>query len=84
MKKLVVSLALAFAAWGAFAAQCEGLTKAGVRCKRDAAEGSRYCLGHVDQAKPATAKKLKDDGTCWAVTEAGTRCRHPKLSLIHI
>ncbi len=78
MKKLVVSLALAFAAWGAFAAQCEGLTKAGVRCKRDAAEGSRYCLGHADQAKPATAKKLKDDGTCWAVTEAGTRCRHPK------
>jgi len=25
---------------------------------------------------PAT--KLKDDGTCWAITEAGTRCKHKK------
>ena len=82
MKKLVLSLAIVFTAWGAFAAQCEGTTKAGARCKRDAAEGSRYCLGHADQAKTASksaaAKKLKDDGTCWAVTEAGTRCRHKK------
>ena len=79
MKKLVLSLSIAFAAWGAFAAQCEGTTKAGVRCKRDAAEGSRYCLGHADQAKTAgKSARLKDDGTCWAVTEAGTRCRHKK------
>ena len=31
-------------------------------------------------ADEAQTKKvqLKDDGTCWAVTEAGTRCRHKK------
>ena len=33
----------------------------------------------ADQAKAADKPaKLKDDGTCWAVTEAGTRCRHKK------
>ena len=33
----------------------------------------------ADQAKAADkSAKLKDDGTCWAVTEAGTRCRHKK------
>ena len=32
------------------------------------------------EAKPKQddAHKLKDDGTCWAVTEAGTRCKHKK------
>ena len=30
----------------------------------------------VVAAEPAA--KLKDDGTCWAVTEAGTRCKHKK------
>ena len=59
------------------AAQCEGLTKAGVRCKREAAEGSKFCIGHADQAKEKKVQ-LKDDGTCWAVTEKGTRCRHKK------
>ena len=59
-----------------FAAQCAGLTKKGERCKREAAEGSKYCIGHADQEKSAT--RLKDDGTCWAVTEAGTRCKHKK------
>ena len=63
-------------AWS-FAAQCEGKTKKGERCKREAAEGCKYCIGHADQAKTA-ATKLKDDGTCWAVTEAGTRCKHKK------
>ena len=30
--------------------------------------------------KPAqtAAVEQKDDGTCWAVTEAGTRCKHKK------
>ena len=37
------------------------------------------CGALADQTK-ATDKsaKLQDDGTCWAVTEAGTRCRHTK------
>lgn len=31
-------------------AQCEGKTKKGERCKRDAAEGSAFCSIHQDQA----------------------------------
>lgn len=77
MKKLLMALALV-ATVAVSAAQCEGLTKKGVRCKREAAENSKYCLGHADQAKAETVAKLKDDGTCWAVTENGTRCKHKK------
>ena len=79
MKKPMMLFAAALAAFNILAGQCEGLTKSGVRCKREAAEGSSYCIGHADQAKTADKKeKLKDDGTCWAVTEAGTRCKHKK------
>ena len=75
MKKLLITSLAALCAAVLDAAQCEGLTQAGVRCKREAAENSKYCIGHADQAK---AEKLKDDGTCWAVTEKGTRCKHKK------
>ena len=75
MKKLILMTVACLMATLTFAAQCEGKTKKGERCKREAAEGSKYCLGHADQAK---TEKLKDDGTCWAVTEAGTRCKHKK------
>ena len=75
MKKLMLMVVACLMAAATFAVQCEGKTKKGERCKREAAEGSKYCLGHADQAK---ATKLKDDGTCWAVTEAGTRCKHKK------
>ena len=111
MKKLVMMAIACFAVVMADAAQCEGLTQKGERCKRDAAEGSKYCIGHADQAKkempaakkeapkakketPAAKKeapkakpdgkekkvaaKEADDGTCWAVTEAGTRCKRKK------
>ena len=77
MKKIVVALVACVLAAVSFAAQCEGKTQKGERCKRQAAEGSKYCIGHADQAEKA-APKLKDDGTCWAVTEAGTRCKHKK------
>ena len=30
-------------------AQCQGKTKKGAQCKRDAAEGSDYCTIHQDQ-----------------------------------
>lgn len=30
-------------------AQCEGKTKKGERCKREAVEGSKFCAIHVDQ-----------------------------------
>ena len=78
MKKLLVLALVALCAVALDAAQCEGLTKEGVRCKREAAENSKYCIGHADQAKAPKAEKLKDDGTCWAVTEKGTRCKHKK------
>ena len=74
---LILTCALAIPLFGA-AAQCEGKTKAGERCKREAAEGSSYCIGHADQAKSKKDAKLKDDGTCWALTESGTRCKHKK------
>lgn len=95
MKRLMIAIAMCVAAVAADAAQCEGQTQKGERCKRDAAEGSKFCIGHADQAKKAAVKekaeskqkaaqkadagqKEKDDGTCWAVTEAGTRCKHKK------
>ena len=30
-------------------AQCQGTTRKGERCKREAAEGSAYCSIHTDQ-----------------------------------
>ena len=120
MKRLMIAIAMCVAAVAVDAAQCEGLTQKGERCKREAAEGSKFCIGHADQAKkdvksetkeqaapkgkaepkekPASkesaaskdkaapkqkpaqkaAVEQKDDGTCWAVTEAGTRCKHKK------
>lgn len=87
--KVAILLMMALGTVCAFGAQCEGVTKEGVRCKREAAEKSRFCIGHADQAKktpaakkPDAAKKTaaqeKDDGQCWAVTLAGTRCKHKK------
>lgn len=77
-QRLFIALGAAvLAVFNVFAAQCVGLTKDGLRCKRDAAEGSKYCLGHADQAKNG-APGLKDDGTCWAVTKNGLRCKHKK------
>ena len=85
MKRLMVVVAAALASVMAIAAQCEGKTQKGEQCKREAAEGSKFCIGHADQAKKPDVKKPdakdpdakeKDDGQCWAVTDAGTRCKH--------
>ena len=101
MKRLMVVVAAALASVMAIAAQCEGKTQKGEQCKREAAEGSKFCIGHADQAKkPDAKKKTKDkaedtgktdakakadggvkpesDVACWAVTDAGTRCRHKR------
>ena len=56
MKKLIVIAMAAMLSAATFAAQCAGMTKKGERCKREAAEGSQYCIGHADQAK-AKGKK---------------------------
>ena len=87
MKRLMVVVAVSLASVMAIAAQCEGKTQKGEQCKREAAEGSKFCIGHADQAKKPDVKKPdakdpdakeKDDGQCWAVTDAGTRCKHKK------
>jgi len=79
MKKLLIMFAAGLMAAATFAAQCAGTTQEGKRCKREAAEGSKYCIGHAHQAKPSAQSKEKDDGQCWAVTAAGTRCKHKKV-----
>ena len=61
LDKLAVAVAAALSALCVAAATCEGVTKTGARCKREAAEGSRYCLGHADQAKKADAKAEKSE-----------------------
>ncbi len=107
MKKLMMAMLACVAAVAVDAAQCAGVTQKGERCKREPAEGSKYCIGHADQAKKdakaepkakdakATPKdkaqtkdktapkgkvepKEKDDGTCWAVTMDGKRCKLKK------
>ena len=78
MKKLIALAACLMAAM-TFAAQCNGTTQAGQRCKREAAEGSKYCIGHAHQAKPSAQSKEKDDGHCWSVTAAGKRCKLKKV-----
>ena len=87
MNRLMVVVAAALASVMAIAAQCEGKTQKGEQCKREAAEGSKFCIGHADQAKKPDVKKPdakdpdakeKDDGQCWPVTDAGTRCKHKK------
>jgi len=43
-------------------AQCEGKTKKGERCKRDAREGSPFCTIHQDQEiRPRTERATEWD-----------------------
>ena len=40
-------------------AQCQGTTRKGERCKRDAQDGSAYCVIHQDQAvRPPKAREV--------------------------
>ena len=74
MKHLILAMAFILSST-VFAEQCNGLTKKGERCKREAAAESKYCIGHADQAN---VEKLKDDGTCWALTQKDARCKNKK------
>ena len=74
MKKILVFASLTLLAWSAVAAPA----KTAAASAKPAAASAKPAAA---SAKPAAAKKaakLQDDGTCWAVTEAGTRCRHKK------
>ena len=74
MKSISVILAIVLSA-SLSAAQCAGFAQKGERCKREAAADSAYCIGHADQTK---VEKLKDDGTCWALTLKDVRCKNKK------
>lgn len=40
-------------------AQCQGITRKGERCRRDAKEGQAYCVIHLDQAvRPPRAREV--------------------------
>ena len=41
-------------------AQCEGKTKKGDRCKRDARDGSAFCAIHQDQEVRARARRTDE------------------------
>ena len=74
MKKILTLASLTLLAWSAVAAPA----KTAAAPAKPAATSAKTTAA---PAKPAAAKKaakLQDDGTCWAVTEAGTRCRHKK------
>jgi len=60
MKRLMIVIAMCVAAVAADAAQCEGLTQKGERCKREPAEGSKFCIGHADQAKKDLKSEAKE------------------------
>ena len=75
MKKLMITLAAGLVSALTFAAQCAGTTLEGARCKREAAEGSKYCIGHAHQAKPSAQSKEKDDGHCALQAQEGRRHR---------
>ena len=82
MKNLTFAMAFILSA-AIYAEQCNGLTKEGERCKREAAADSKYCIGHADQGKnekpkDEKAQTLEDDGTCWAITQKETRCKNKK------
>ncbi len=56
MKKLMMVVAICLAGAAAFAAQCEGVTQKGERCKREAAEKK----GKESQIVSCCVKKILD------------------------
>ena len=80
MKKILALASLTLLAWSAVAAPAKAAA-APAKTAAAPAKATAAPAKTADSAKPAAAKKaakLQDDGTCWAVTEAGTRCRHKK------
>ena len=64
MKKMMIMAAACLMAAMTFAAQCAATTLAGTQCKRQAAEGSKYCWQHG-----------KSTAQCQATTDDGVRCK---------
>ena len=77
MKKvLIMAAAVALSAGSLIAAQCAALTQEGAQCKRNAAEGSKFCWQHarmkgVEQADHSVTA----DARCQAKTLEGEQCK---------
>ncbi len=84
MKRLIVMLACCAAAV-VLAAEDGKAEKEAPAQPADAVKGAARPEGEVpSKTKPADSTKVveaqKDDGRCWAVTDAGTRCKRRKIS----
>ena len=80
MRKLATMVAVLLTAVAAIAAQCEGITKKGSQCKRQASPGSQYCWQHGGTTKAQRAAGVTTDAEvekmrCKAITKAGTQCK---------
>ena len=81
MKKILAFASLTLLAWSAVAAPAKTAAAPAKPAATSAKTTAAPAKPAAASAKPDAAKKaakLQDDGTCWAVTEAGTRCRHKK------
>ena len=74
MRKLATMVAVLLTAVVAIAAQCEGITKKGSQCKRQASPGSQYCWQHGGSVKNNAAATSEYRGQCDAITKGGKRC----------
>lgn len=80
MKKILICFGLILGfVMSIFAGQCQGITKKGKQCKRNAPFGSEYCWQHKEQSKNTDSGETKKStvvrNQCKATTRAGTQCK---------
>ena len=83
MKKILMTIILAAAVFGASGYTVHRSFKNGYPAgsapsQTGASIGVNGAKLNSQDARPAKGEKLKDDGTCWAITEKGTRCKNHK------
>ncbi len=83
MKKIIITL-IAAASLGASAVTVHRSFKNGYPAGSAPSQNTGASIGvngaklNAQDARPAKGEKLKDDGTCWAITAAGARCKNHK------
>ena len=85
MKKILMTIILAAAVFGASGYTVHRSFKNGYPTGSGPSQNTGASLGvngaalNAQDARTVKGKeKLKDDGTCWAITAAGTRCKNHK------
>ncbi len=80
MRELMMIAVAALVSAAAVAAQCQGSSQNGSKCRRTAIAGGNFCARHANQAVKGNDGVASDgdDVRCRAMTDAGTRCRHKK------